>query len=114
MLEKPIRLEDLQLENWPNIILWAAPIMFLLVFVEWGISIYQKKDTYNTKDFLAAAFIGALVWRPAAVMIFIVAALGLAAGAGFATGAVPTVNVVLSRNLNDPPFFNTTPPRLIV
>ena len=28
---------------------------------------------------LAAAFIGALVWRPAAVMIFIVAALGLAA-----------------------------------
>lgn len=58
MLEKPIRLEDLQLENWPNIILWAAPIMFLLVFVEWGISIYQKKDTYDTKDFLAAAFIG--------------------------------------------------------
>lgn len=58
MLQKPIRLEDLQLENWPNIILWAAPIMFFLVFLEWGISIYQKKDTYDTKDFLAAAFIG--------------------------------------------------------
>ena len=33
MLEKPIRLEDLQLENWPNIILWAAPIMFLFTTV---------------------------------------------------------------------------------
>jgi sterol desaturase/sphingolipid hydroxylase (fatty acid hydroxylase superfamily) len=58
MLEKPIRLEDLHLENWPNIILWAAPIMFFLVFVEWGISIYQKRDSYNTKDFLAASIIG--------------------------------------------------------
>jgi sterol desaturase/sphingolipid hydroxylase (fatty acid hydroxylase superfamily) len=58
MLEKPVSLEDLQIENWPNIILWAAPIMFLLVFVEWGISLYQKRDTYNTKDFLAATTIG--------------------------------------------------------
>lgn len=58
MLEKPIRLEDLQLENWPNVILWAAPVMFLLVFIEWGISLYQKRDAYNTKDFLAASTIG--------------------------------------------------------
>lgn len=58
MLEKPIRLEDLQLENWPNIILWATPIMFFLVFVEWGISIYKKRDSYETKDFLTASFIG--------------------------------------------------------
>lgn len=58
MNTKPIRLEDLQLENWPNLILWAAPIMFLLVFIEWGISAYQKKDAYNTKDFFAASTIG--------------------------------------------------------
>ncbi len=56
MNEKPLLLEDLNLG--PNLILWAAPIMFLLVFVEWGISWYQKKDAYNTKDFFAAATIG--------------------------------------------------------
>lgn len=58
MDSKPISLEDLQIENWPNLILWAAPIMFLLVFIEWGISAYQKKDAYNTKDFFAASTIG--------------------------------------------------------
>ncbi|TFV94349.1 sterol desaturase family protein [Algoriphagus kandeliae] len=58
MNNQPLRLEDLQFENWPNLILWAAPIMFLLVFVEWGISWYQKRDAYDTKDFLAAASIG--------------------------------------------------------
>ncbi|MBN3583437.1 sterol desaturase family protein [Algoriphagus aestuarii] len=58
MNTKPIRLEDLHIENWPNLILWAAPIMFLLVFIEWGISAYQKKDAYNTKDFFAASTIG--------------------------------------------------------
>ncbi|NVK49156.1 MAG: sterol desaturase family protein [Cyclobacteriaceae bacterium] len=58
MNKQSLRLEDLQFENWPNLILWAAPIMFLLVFVEWGISWYQKRDAYDTKDFLAAASIG--------------------------------------------------------
>ena len=58
MQNQPLRLEDLQLESWPNLILWAAPIMFLLVFIEWGISWYQKRDAYDTKDFLAASTIG--------------------------------------------------------
>lgn len=56
MNDKPLLFEDLDLG--PNLILWAAPIMFLLVFIEWGISWYQKKDAYDTKDFLAASTIG--------------------------------------------------------
>ncbi|MDF2158539.1 sterol desaturase family protein [Algoriphagus sp. CAU 1675] len=58
MNNQTLRLEDLNLENWPNLILWAAPIMFLLVFIEWGISWYQKRDAYDAKDFFAAASIG--------------------------------------------------------
>jgi len=58
MFESTLTLEDLNIESWPNIILWAAPVMFALVFLEWGISLYQKKDTYDKKDFLAASSIG--------------------------------------------------------
>ncbi len=58
MFDSALTLEDLNIESWPNIILWAAPIMFALVFLEWGISLYQKKDTYDKKDFLAASTIG--------------------------------------------------------
>ncbi|MEX2513395.1 MAG: sterol desaturase family protein [Cyclobacteriaceae bacterium] len=58
MFENYLTFEDLGGNDWPNLILWAAPIMFLLVFVEWGISLYQKKDTYDAKDFLAASTIG--------------------------------------------------------
>ncbi len=32
--------------------------MFILVFAEWGLSIYQNKDVYDKKDFFAAATIG--------------------------------------------------------
>ncbi|MFC3880756.1 sterol desaturase family protein [Algoriphagus namhaensis] len=53
-----VSLEDLNIESWPNIILWAAPVMFALVFIEWGVSWYQKKDTYDKKDFFAASTIG--------------------------------------------------------
>ncbi|GAB2988835.1 sterol desaturase family protein [uncultured Cyclobacterium sp.] len=58
MFENHLSLEDLGADKWPNVILWAAPVMFLLVFIEWGISLYQKKDTYDKKDFLAASTIG--------------------------------------------------------
>lgn len=56
MNDAPLLVEDLNLG--PNLILWAAPIMFLLVFIEWGISWYQKKDAYDAKDFFAASTIG--------------------------------------------------------
>jgi sterol desaturase/sphingolipid hydroxylase (fatty acid hydroxylase superfamily) len=59
MFENHLTLDDLGVHNWPNIILWAAPVMFFLVFLEWGISLYQKnKDAYDGKDFLAATTIG--------------------------------------------------------
>jgi len=58
MFDNHLTFQDLGAEKWPNIIIWAAPIMFLLVFVEWGISLYQKRDSYDGKDFLAAATIG--------------------------------------------------------
>ncbi|WP_375583525.1 sterol desaturase family protein [Cyclobacterium xiamenense] len=58
MFENHLTMEDLGADKWPNIILWAAPVMFLLVFIEWGISLYQKKDTYDSKDFMAATTIG--------------------------------------------------------
>lgn len=72
MFENHLTFEDLGGHDWPNLILWAAPIMFLLVFAEWGISLYQKKDTYDGKDFLAAATIGFVnVGLSALIKVFI-------------------------------------------
>jgi sterol desaturase/sphingolipid hydroxylase (fatty acid hydroxylase superfamily) len=76
MFENYITLEDIGASEWPNIILWAAPIMFLLVFIEWGISIYQNKDTYDKKDFLAATTIGLVnVGISALIKVFIFGAV---------------------------------------
>jgi len=58
MFENYVTLEEIGAMDWPNVILWAAPVMFLLVFAEWGLSIYHNKDVYDGKDFLAAAAIG--------------------------------------------------------
>ncbi|HLU88972.1 MAG TPA: sterol desaturase family protein [Cyclobacteriaceae bacterium] len=58
MFENHLTLEDLGANDWPNLLIWAAPVMFLLVFLEWGFSIYRNKDAYDKKDFLAATTIG--------------------------------------------------------
>ncbi|WP_215222925.1 sterol desaturase family protein [Echinicola shivajiensis] len=58
MFENYQSLEDIGANDWPNIILWAAPVMFALVFAEWGLSIYKNRDSYDGKDFLAASSIG--------------------------------------------------------
>lgn len=58
MFENYKTLEDIGATEWPNIILWAAPVMFALVFAEWGLSIYKNRDSYDGKDFLAASSIG--------------------------------------------------------
>lgn len=58
MFENHLTIQELGAENWPNLILWAAPIMFILVFAEWGLSLYKNRDSYDGKDFLAAATIG--------------------------------------------------------
>lgn len=42
----------------PNIILYAAPVMILLVAIEWIISYKKKRKYYDGKDTLAATVIG--------------------------------------------------------
>ncbi len=42
----------------PPIVLYAAPLIFALVAVEWGISQKEHKDLYNAKDFWTSLFIG--------------------------------------------------------
>lgn len=53
-----LTLDQLRQMHFPPIIIYAAPVMFLLVFLEWGLSYRQKKDTYNKKDFWASTAIG--------------------------------------------------------
>jgi len=60
MDKKPILLEDLNFEQWPNLILWAVPkSCFHSRLYRWGISWYQKRMPYDTKGLsLLASTIG--------------------------------------------------------
>jgi len=58
MIENYLTLEELGIDQWPNLILWATPVIFLLVILEWGLSLYHNKDSYDKKDFFAALTIG--------------------------------------------------------
>ncbi len=51
-------IDDILAMDMPNIILYAAPVMFILVALEWYISYRQKKEYYNSKDTFAATAIG--------------------------------------------------------
>ncbi len=42
----------------PEIIVWAAPFMFLFVFIEWIFSLKQKKNIYNKKETFASICVG--------------------------------------------------------
>lgn len=42
----------------PPIIVYATPVMIGLVLLEWGLSLYQNRKIYDTKDTLAATAIG--------------------------------------------------------
>lgn len=42
----------------PEIIVWAAPVMFLLVFLEWYISYRQKKALYQKAETLGSILVG--------------------------------------------------------
>lgn len=44
--------------NSPNIIIWAAPVMFLFVFIEWYVSYRQHKNIYNKKETFASILVG--------------------------------------------------------
>ena len=58
MFEHYLTLEDLGIDKWPNLILWATPVIFLLVFLEWVLSLYHNKKAYDKRDFFAALTIG--------------------------------------------------------
>jgi sterol desaturase/sphingolipid hydroxylase (fatty acid hydroxylase superfamily) len=51
-------LEKIQQMDLPNIIAYAAPIMFSLVLVEYLMSLREKRQVYEKKDFWAATTIG--------------------------------------------------------
>jgi len=42
----------------PEIIVWAAPIMFLFVLIEWIYSTFHNKKTYNKKETFASICVG--------------------------------------------------------
>jgi sterol desaturase/sphingolipid hydroxylase (fatty acid hydroxylase superfamily) len=44
--------------NSPNIIIWAAPVMFLFVLIEWYVSYRQHKNIYNKKETIASILVG--------------------------------------------------------
>ncbi len=50
--------DDILAMDLPNIIIYAAPVMFTLVALEWYLSYRQKKDYYDSKDTFAATAIG--------------------------------------------------------
>lgn len=58
MDKNTLTLKELMAMDLPPIIHYAAPVMFALVFLEWGISIYQNRNIYDKKDFLASSAIG--------------------------------------------------------
>ncbi len=58
MTKELLTLEKLQQMDLPPIIIYAAPIMFALVLLEYLIGYYQNNKVYDGKDFLAASTIG--------------------------------------------------------
>lgn len=57
-MPEKLTLDYIRALDMPPVIWYAVPIMLFLVLVEWVISIYQKRDLYDKKDFLANAGVG--------------------------------------------------------
>jgi len=58
MTKEKLTIDQVLSMDLPNIIVYAAPVMILLVVAEWLVSYYKKKDYYDSKDTLAATVIG--------------------------------------------------------
>lgn len=58
MIKEKLTIEQVLSMDLPNIILYAAPVMILLVAIEWIISYKKKRKYYDGKDTLAATVIG--------------------------------------------------------
>lgn len=58
-MEKPIfTIDQILSMDLPPLIIWAAPVMFLLVFLEWYIRTRELKEHYDGKDGFSAFVIG--------------------------------------------------------
>lgn len=44
--------------NAPNIIVWAAPVMFFFVLLEWAIARHQNRDLYDKKETIGSISVG--------------------------------------------------------
>lgn len=58
-MKTPVQLNEV-LQNSPNLILYAAPIMIALALLEILLGVMKKKKSYDTKDFLASLSIGVI------------------------------------------------------
>lgn len=58
MTKELLTIEKLQQMDLPPIIMYAAPVMFALVLLEYLLAHYQNRKIYDGKDFLAASAIG--------------------------------------------------------
>lgn len=58
MTKEELTIDQVMSMDLPNIIVYAAPVMIALVFAEWIISNYKKRNYYDGKDTLAATAIG--------------------------------------------------------
>lgn len=56
--EDPLTIEEVLALDLPNVIAFAAPVMFILVAAEWYLSYKENRGIYDTKDTLAATTIG--------------------------------------------------------
>lgn len=45
-------------EDVPDIIIWAAPVMFFFVLLEWAISRYQHRKVYDKKETIGSICVG--------------------------------------------------------
>src|SRR5688500_15131208 len=50
-------IDDIQ-NNSPNLIVWAAPIMFFFVLLEWYISHKQSRNLYEKKETIGSILVG--------------------------------------------------------
>lgn len=57
-MKEILTLEKLQQMDLPPIIPYAAPVLFVLVLLEYILSLYKNRDVYVGKDFMAASVIG--------------------------------------------------------
>ena len=56
----PIDLDNLKnlTAKAPEIIVWAAPVMFICVLIEWFVARKQQRDIYNKEETVASIFVG--------------------------------------------------------